>query len=159
MIRIALGILVLALVSVSCKDSAHKPIDSAEKMEQNTNAPANRQVQGGQEQMRQIQRTEIKKVTVEEAIELASQGYKFIDLRTPGEVSKGKIEGAMEIDVQHYNAITDLSAVDIQGKYILYCEAGNRSNLAGKLFSEMQYPNVVDMTGGYSAWKEYHNIK
>ena len=159
MIRTTLAIAFLTLLSFSCKDSGLKPIDSQEKMTQNTNAPTEKQIQGGQEGMRQIQRTEVKKVTVEEAMKLASEGYVYIDVRTPGEIEKGKIEGAMELDVQHYNAITDASSLDPNGKYIIYCEAGNRSALLGKLLSEMQFPNVVDMTGGYSAWKEYHNIK
>jgi len=104
-----------------------------------------------------VQKTEVPKVTIEEAIELSQQGYRFVDCRTPKEIADGKIEGALEMNVRSYtyaDVIRDSLYQD--DKLILYCQAGVRSALAAKLFSELGYPNVVDMTGGYEQWIDYH---
>lgn len=104
-----------------------------------------------------VQKTEVPKVTIEEAIELSKQGYRFVDCRTPKEIADGKIEGALEMNVRSYTYAEIIKdSLNQDDKIIVYCQAGVRSALAAKLFSELEFPNVVDMTGGYEEWLEYH---
>jgi len=104
-----------------------------------------------------IQKTEVPKVSIEEAIELSKQGYRFVDCRTPKEIANGKIDGALEMNVRSYTYADIIrDSLNQDNKLILYCQAGVRSALAAKLFSELEYPYVVDMTGGYEEWLEYH---
>ena len=99
--------------------------------------------------------TEVKKVSISEAKTLAKkEGYTFIDLRTPGEIEKGKIEGAIEINMKSPNAIDKVFELPRENKYILYCKSGGRSGTAAKLFSQYGFTNTVDMTDGYSGWKK-----
>ena len=112
------------------------------------------------EPLRQINRTHVPKVSIEEAIRLhEEEGYAWIDLRTPKETAKGKIDDAMEIDVKAYDWLKYVQKLDPNDKLIIYCQAGTRSDLAAKLFSELEFHYVVDMTDGYDGWKKYHNLK
>ncbi len=146
----------IILVSI-CACGQNKSQPTANDSENAKNKNEGKMVFSTPETQNEYKKTEVKKVTVAEAIALAKQGYQFVDLRTPKEIAEGKIEGALEMDVKSPRFIIDAKNLDSESKLILYCQSGTRSSLAAKLFSEIQFPNVVDMTGGYSAWVDYNN--
>lgn|GEM_PF-609822 len=141
---------------LSCKDSTKNESQAANSSEtsiKEIKAPSEtvvNDITGIEEQ--KIPRTTIEKVTVEEAKKLAQQGYKFLDIRTPAEIKRGKIKDAMELDVKSYKFQSDVNLMARDAKLIVYCSAGNRSALASKLFSTLGFTNVVEMPGGYMEW-------
>lgn len=101
--------------------------------------------------------TEVPKVSVKEAKRLAEkEGYTFVDLRTPAETADGKIGNAIEMNIRSYDYLNVIKDMPPDEKLIIYCNSGNRSALAAKLFSELQFTNVVEMSEGYEGWtKKY----
>jgi len=147
-------LILVALFLWACNDSNQKPEQQATENTEAATPSSDPIVQ------RVINRTNVPKVSIKEAIRLhEKEGYRFVDLRTPKEIADGKIEDALEIDVKSYDWLTGVKKLDPNDKLILYCQAGTRSALAAKLFSELEFHYVVDMTDGYSGWKKYHNIK
>jgi rhodanese-related sulfurtransferase len=55
--------------------------------------------------------------------EYLSQGWRLIDVRTPGEYASGHIEGAELVTMQDVPSLTE-------GKFLLYCRSGARSGSA-----------------------------
>lgn len=154
-----LALLTASLLLSACKQSAQSsPEGKTTPTEQDGKKSGEVDYQPGQEPIRVIVPTDVPKITVEQAIELASQGYEFVDLRTPAEIAKGKIDGAVEMNVRSHDFMQQVADNwPLDKKVILYCHSGKRSDLAARLLAELQFTNAYDMTGGYSAWVEYHN--
>ncbi len=79
--------------------------------------------------------------------------YVLVDVRTPQEISQGKIEGALEIDFYSDNFKNEISKLDKNASYIMYCRSGSRSGQAMNLMETMGFKSVKNMVGGYSSWK------
>lgn len=146
---------------LSCKNNnkadsqAAKPQETAIKKEKTQPKTVLNELTGQEEQ--RIEATEIKKVSIAEAKSLAKQGYKFLDIRTPKEIERGKIKGAMEMNLRGFDFQHNVNKMERDVKLIVYCSAGNRSATASKLFSTLGFTNVVEMPGGYSAWRTEEN--
>lgn len=105
---------------------------------------------------------EVPAMSVEEALVLAgSDAHVFVDLRDGTEQAKtGIIPGAvassrgmMEF---HIDPESPLHKPEFnQDKtYVFYCASGGRSALAAKVAMEMGLGPVVNMSGGFGAWKK-----
>lgn len=77
-----------------------------------------------------------------------------IDVRTPKEISDGKIPDAMEIDYEGSGFEEKVSALDKNRTYILYCAGGGRSNEAAKHMLQSGFKNVYNLDGGYDRWEK-----
>lgn len=133
--KIQVFLLLFTLSCLACKEEIKSEADSAPES----------QVQETQQ--------EPVKVSLEEAQRLHDEeGYIYIDVRTPGEIKKGKIGEALEFDYKDKNWESKIQELDSNGKYIVYCHSGVRSNNACKKLKELNFINVVDMTDGYSGW-------
>ena len=77
-----------------------------------------------------------------------------LDVRTPGEIEKGKIEGALEIDFRGDAFETKLAQLDKSKSYLVYCKSGGRSANTIKLLDKLGFTNSYDMEGGYTAWSK-----
>lgn len=72
----------------------------------------------------------------------------MIDVRTLEEYNQGHIPGAVPIE-----SIKDLKAFKYEGRVVLYCNTGRRSQTALRLFKDNGI-EAADLEGGIKAWKE-----
>lgn len=78
----------------------------------------------------------------------------LIDVRTPEEYAEGHIEGAVLMNVMDEQTfLAGIDTLDANHTYYIYCRSGRRSQKASGLMSERGL-KVVDLQGGYNAWKE-----
>ena len=75
-------------------------------------------------------------------------GYQLLDVRTPGEISRGGIPGFVNIPVDE---IRERKA-ELKNKNILVtCQVGVRGHTATMLLQELGF-NAVNLDGGYLTW-------
>jgi rhodanese-related sulfurtransferase len=96
-----------------------------------------------------------KVVTVDEFNKLLEQdNIQVIDVRTPEECSIGKIGGAENINIYDDNFKAKLKELDPSKTTLVYCAKGGRSANAAKMMDELNFEEVYDLKGGYSAWSK-----
>jgi len=83
-----------------------------------------------------------------------SKNYVLIDVRTPGEIANGKIGNALEMDIKSPDFKTNLSKLDKDKQYIVYCHVGGRSTTAAKMMKEMGFKQVYNLMPGYKGWSQ-----
>jgi rhodanese-related sulfurtransferase len=100
-------------------------------------------------------------ISVEDAMALVDDdSYVFVDVREGGEQARGIISGAVPSSrgMLEYHIDPDSPAhkpeLGSDKTFIFYCAAGGRSALAAKVAAEMGMGPVVNLTGGFSAWKK-----
>jgi rhodanese-related sulfurtransferase len=77
----------------------------------------------------------------------------IIDVRTPGEVSEGYIDGAtLFIDYNGSNFESKISKLDKSKSYIIYCHSGGRSARASELMASKGFKKLYNLEGGISGW-------
>ena len=81
----------------------------------------------------------------------------LVDVRTPKEFNEGHLENALNIDWLGDNFAKDFEKIDKKETIYLYCKSGGRSAAATKFLDSLGYENIVDLKGGYSAWKGADN--
>lgn len=105
--------------------------------------------------------SEVRRLTVEEAMAAQASGALLVDLRDVREVkSEGKIPGSYHaprgmlefwVDPDSPYHREALSSAD---RLVLYCNLGWRSALAAKTLQDMGFTNVAHIEGGLDAWKD-----
>lgn len=94
----------------------------------------------------------IKEVSPAEAQTAVSKAYsQFVDVRTTEEYAGGHAARAVNIPLDTLTA--NLDRLEKNEPVYLICETGNRSKKAAVLLKEAGYPNVINVTGGTSAWR------
>ncbi|MEY2850851.1 MAG: hypothetical protein RJA96_722 [Actinomycetota bacterium] len=83
---------------------------------------------------------------------VAEAGVITLDVRTPGEFAEGHIEGAQLIDFQSGNFENEISSLDKNATYAVYCRSGNRSGKAVKVMHDAGFHNVYNLNGGVIDW-------
>lgn len=78
----------------------------------------------------------------------------FVDVRTPQEYKSGHIPGAENIDFKAEGFLSQMNKFEKDKPIYLYCRSGNRSGKAAAQLSEMGFKYIIDLKGGYKAWKE-----
>ena len=81
----------------------------------------------------------------------------FLDVRTPAEIAKGKIAGALEIDYRADGFEEKVKDLDKDIDYVVYCKSGGRSAKAQAIMKNNGFINTYNMTGGYTAWNSSKN--
>lgn len=76
----------------------------------------------------------------------------LIDVRTPEEVSEGKIENATNINLYDPNFEAQISKLDKSKTVLVYCRSGHRSMEAAKILAKKGY-KVINLSGGISGWQ------
>jgi rhodanese-related sulfurtransferase len=87
--------------------------------------------------------------------QINSEQVHLIDVRTPEEFAEGHIEGAKNINFHSNDFLAQFSQLDREKPVYLYCKSGNRSGKAAKELADMGFKRIVDLKGGYLAWKEF----
>lgn len=83
---------------------------------------------------------------------IKEKGVQVVDVRTPAEVSNGKIKGAAVMNYNDANFKAQIAKLDKNRPVALYCAVGGRSGKAATLLTQMGFKQVYDLTGGMSAW-------
>ncbi|MFT6998000.1 MAG: rhodanese-related sulfurtransferase [Cryomorphaceae bacterium] len=93
---------------------------------------------------------------VSEASELIAQGdLLLLDVRTPGEVSQGYIEGAQNINISTWEEFkAGVDKLDKTEPVMVYCRVGGRSHKAAVYLVESGFTQVYDIKGGILAWND-----
>lgn len=86
------------------------------------------------------------------AKEINNEKAYLLDVRTPGEVAEGVIEGAEVLDFMSKAFQQNYTQIPKDKSVYLYCRPGNRSGKALAFLKEKGYTSVYHLKGGTSAW-------
>ena len=78
--------------------------------------------------------------------------FVVLDVRTPAEVSQGRIAGSVNIDFHAPDFAEKVAALDPAKTYLVHCAAGVRSKKAENLMKGRGFGKVYNMLGGFQAW-------
>ena len=78
-------------------------------------------------------------------------GLAVLDVREPGEVDAGAIEHSVRIPLGQLEART--GEVDRGKLVVVHCKGGYRSSIATSILRRAGFGEVVNLTGGFDAWK------
>ncbi len=88
---------------------------------------------------------------------LAQNNGIILDVRTPQEFEQGHIPNATLIDFLDINFKENLSQLDQDKTYFIYCKAGGRSQKTAELMGKLGFKRIIGLEGGYTAWSEQIN--
>ena len=81
------------------------------------------------------------------------EGLQIVDVRNPGEVALGDIDGSIDIPVgQLPDRINEL---DPSAPTVVYCAGGYRSSVTASVLRHAGFSDVSDLIGGFGAWLEF----
>ncbi|WP_310396056.1 rhodanese-like domain-containing protein [Hymenobacter sp.] len=83
---------------------------------------------------------------------LADPKTLVLDVRTPEEYAAGHLQRAQNLNFRSSDFGQQVSKLNPQGHYVLYCASGNRSGQAAALMQRQGIADVVN-AGGYTALK------
>ncbi|PRY52676.1 NADPH-dependent 2,4-dienoyl-CoA reductase/sulfur reductase-like enzyme [Arcticibacter pallidicorallinus] len=75
----------------------------------------------------------------------------LIDVRNPGEVAAGTIEGAVNIPLDEIRS--RLQEIPRDKPLLIFCQQGMRGYLAQRILVQNGFSNVSNLSGGYLLWK------
>lgn len=101
------------------------------------------------------QEPSVPQVSVDEVKKMidAKEDLILLDVRTEGEVARGKIENSINIPIDQIPAKVENIFKDKNAKIIVYCLSGSRSVFAVEFMQKLGYKNVLNMTNGILAWR------
>jgi rhodanese-related sulfurtransferase len=77
----------------------------------------------------------------------------ILDVRTRGEQVNGVINGQRNMNVMDTQFRNNVSKLDKEKTYLIYCQSGRRSARASKIMANQGFENVYNLKGGFNAWK------
>lgn len=93
------------------------------------------------------------KLSIEEfASKAAEPNIIVLDVRTPGEFAQGRLANAINVDFQSGSFEQEVSKLDKNATYAVYCRSGNRSGEAVKVMEDLGFTDMYDMNGGVIDW-------
>jgi rhodanese-related sulfurtransferase len=93
-----------------------------------------------------------RRVNVEEAKRLIDdEGYELVDVRDDWEWQRGHIPGARNVALG--TILADPRGQKFGQKVVFQCLVGERSAVAAEMAVALGVPDVVNMEGGFNAWK------
>lgn len=75
-----------------------------------------------------------------------------LDVRTPEEFAAGALPGAILIDVNDPSFTSDVSQLDNDLPYLVYCRSGNRSASAVEIMEDLGFTEIYELGDGVQAW-------
>jgi len=94
-----------------------------------------------------------KNLSVEEFAKMAADKQNIIlDVRTAGEFQAGHIAGAINLDVTAPDFAQKAAALDKSKTYLVHCASGVRSERACKKLTQLDFPSLYNLPGGFHAW-------
>jgi molybdopterin/thiamine biosynthesis adenylyltransferase/rhodanese-related sulfurtransferase len=98
-------------------------------------------------------RSEIPEISPSEADALRTEGVILVDVREQYEWDEGYIPGAIHVAKSYFEQQIESAVSDRDARIVLYCAGGIRSLFAAQTLQGMGYTNVINMGGGFNAWK------
>ena len=83
---------------------------------------------------------------------IAVQGEQLIDVRTPQEFAKYRIQGAQNFDLRNPDFRKQIAKLDTSKAVLVYCLSGARSAAAAAIFQQNGFKAVYNLAGGINAW-------
>lgn len=106
-------------------------------------------------------KSNIKEVDCKTAIDLIKQGYRPMDVREAAEYLDGTIPMSLHIPRGLLEPMCDPEFAghnpelgDPEQPWLVFCQSGGRGALAADTMQKMGYQRIVNLAGGFSAWKE-----
>ena len=108
--------------------------------------------------LRAQESTRVKAVSAKEAADLIEKhkvdnDFAILDIRTPGEFQSGHLANSILIDFYSKTFADQLSRLDKEKTFLIYCRSGNRSTTSLEIFKKLKFQNVYHMSYGIRAWK------
>lgn len=75
-----------------------------------------------------------------------------VDLRTPEEFEKERVEGAINVSYYSQDFRKALEALDRDKIYLIYCRTGKRSGETVQMMKVMGFRTVYPVSGGIQRW-------
>ncbi len=94
-----------------------------------------------------------REVDAAEAVALARDGHRVIDVREPSEWEGGHIAGAIHVPLAQVPQRIGEVAPDLGTPLLLYCAAGARSARAAEFLARSGYTNVASMNASTADWR------
>jgi glyoxylase-like metal-dependent hydrolase (beta-lactamase superfamily II)/rhodanese-related sulfurtransferase len=91
----------------------------------------------------------IPQVSAQELSELSD--FTVLDVREPGEVAAGAVQGSVRIPLGHLSA--RMGELDRNKLIVVHCKGGFRSSIATSLLQRAGIKDIANLTGGYDGWK------
>jgi len=82
----------------------------------------------------------------------ADKQYVILDVRTPKEFAAGHIAGAVNLDYLAPDFEKKIRALDRHKTYLVHCASGVRSARACAKLSQLDFPTLYHLPGGFRAW-------
>ncbi len=76
----------------------------------------------------------------------------YLDVRTPGEVARGRIPNASVIDINDPKFIQKVSLMQKDKPVFVYCASGGRSAAAAEKMSTLGFKKLYNLQGGLRTW-------
>ncbi len=87
-----------------------------------------------------------------EELRSTANGLKILDVRRGAEWDSGHLPGALHYPLDSFRAQLPPLSPDVP--LAVHCQGGYRSMIAASLLRRAGYRNVVNVTGGFDAWKK-----
>ena len=85
---------------------------------------------------------------------ISQKKVQLIDVRTPNEFRSGTIKNAVNIDIFQSDLFQKKTEkLDKTQPVYVFCRSGSRSRRAARNLLGQGFSKVVDLQGGYMAWK------
>ncbi len=98
--------------------------------------------------------SQIKTKPITEVSQNELKNIVLVDVRTPEEFAEGHLDNALNINWFDADFANQFEAVDKDKTIYVYCKMGGRSAKAQEKLQSLGYKHVVNLEGGYDAWKE-----
>ena len=100
----------------------------------------------------------IEDITPQEAFTLIQDNennpeFVILDVRTPEEFADGHLKNAITLDYYSETFRDELSKLDKDKTYLVYCRSGKRSRNAVDIMEELNFKEVYNMSGGIIEWE------
>lgn len=82
----------------------------------------------------------------------ADKNNVILDVRTPGEFNAGHITGAVNLDVNGADFEQKAGSLDKSKVFLVHCASGVRSVRACEKLSQLKFPRLYNLPGGFKAW-------
>ena len=81
--------------------------------------------------------------------------FVILDIRTASEFREGHLRNAVNtVDFRSPNLERELEKLEKDKIYLIYCDTGNRTDLALMTFAAKRFKTVYDLRGGIKGWAE-----
>lgn len=102
--------------------------------------------------------TTVKNLNIKEGSELIDKNknnpdFVILDVRTPREFNTGHIQNAVNIDYEADDFKDNISKLDKNKTYAVYCRSGRRAVASSDIMAELGFQHIYQF-GGIKQWQE-----